>query len=60
MANPDVYNWMLNSFRKMEPSLNEMITPEESVIAQLEVIKGLGAANSGAFISHRGDNKSWF
>lgn len=49
---------MLVSFRKIEPSFNGPITPEESVTAMLSVVEKATVKDTGAFISHKG-NKQW-
>lgn len=51
---------MLSSFQKMDPKLQGMISTEESVRAQLDVISSLDAKLSGAFVSHRGNDRDWF
>lgn len=51
---------MLSSFQKMDPSVKGMISTEESVRAQLSVIDSLDEKLSGAFVSHRGNDRDWF
>ena len=50
---------MLNGFHKLDPSVTGPITVEEAVTAQLQVIQSLTEANSGKFLTHRG-NDEWF
>ncbi|KAL7956405.1 hypothetical protein V8C34DRAFT_315731 [Trichoderma compactum] len=57
---PEAFQWMLSSFQKMDPRVKGMISTEESVQAQLSVIASLGEKLSGAFVSHRGNDKDWF
>ncbi|KAL7938423.1 hypothetical protein V8C35DRAFT_320227 [Trichoderma chlorosporum] len=58
--NPAAFQWMLGSFQKMDPRVKGMISTEESVKAQLSVIGSLDEKLSGAFVSHRGNDKDWF
>ena len=58
VKDPNVFNFVLEAFRKLDPSVNGMISVKESVEAQLEVIKNLQPAQSGMFLSHHG-NKKW-
>ncbi|PNP57284.1 hypothetical protein THARTR1_02730 [Trichoderma harzianum] len=57
---PEAFQWMLSSFQKMDPSVKGMISTKESVEAQLAVIASLDEKLSGAFVSHRGNDKGWF
>ncbi|KAL7948100.1 NAD(P)-binding protein [Trichoderma barbatum] len=57
---PEAFQWMLTSFQKMDPKVKGMISTEESVNAQLSVIGSLDEKLSGAFVSHRGNDKDWF
>ncbi|TFA99043.1 hypothetical protein CCMA1212_009089 [Trichoderma ghanense] len=57
---PEAFQWMLSSFQKMDPRVKGMISMEESVSAQLSVIDSLGEKLSGAFVSHRGNDRDWF
>ena len=58
VKDPNVFNFVLEAFRKLDPSVNGMISVKESVEAQLEVIKNLQPSQSGMFLSHHG-NKEW-
>lgn len=51
---------MLSAFQKMDPRVKGMISTEESVKAQLSVIASLDEKLSGAFVSHRGNDRDWF
>jgi hypothetical protein len=51
---------MLSAFRKLDQSVNGPIPVEESVTSQLQVIQSLTEANSGKYLSHRGNNDDWF
>ena len=55
---PNMYGWVLQAFRKLDPKVNGMSSVEDSVEAQLKIIKGLQPAQSGMFLSHHG-NKEW-
>ncbi|ETS03270.1 putative short-chain dehydrogenases/reductase [Trichoderma reesei RUT C-30] len=57
---PEVFQWMLSSFQKLDPTVKGMISTEESVSAQLSVIDSLDEKLSGAFVSHRGNDRDWF
>ncbi|KKO99387.1 hypothetical protein THAR02_08512 [Trichoderma harzianum] len=59
-SSPQAFQWMLSSFQKMDPRVKGMISTEESVTAQLSVIGSLDEKLSGAFVSHRGNDKDWF
>ncbi|GJJ12966.1 hypothetical protein Clacol_007213 [Clathrus columnatus] len=52
------YQVMLEGFRKIKPTFEGAISPEESVKAQLAVIDRLTVKDTGAFLSHHG-NKEW-
>ncbi|PTB70210.1 NAD(P)-binding protein [Trichoderma citrinoviride] len=60
LQSPEVFQWMLSSFQKMDPRVKGMISTEESVSAQLSVIDSLDEKLSGAFVSHRGNDRDWF
>ncbi|KAH7930465.1 NAD(P)-binding protein [Leucogyrophana mollusca] len=49
---------MLRNFRNVYPDFAGPITPETSVKMQLDVINKVTVADTGAFISHKG-NKEW-
>ena len=55
----NVFNFILETFRKADPNLKGPISVEESVTGQIEVIEGLSAEQSGRFLSHHG-NRDWF
>ena len=59
-AAPEVFDSIIQSFQKVDPSVKGPISVEESVKAQLEVISKLDAETSGRFLSHRGEGKGWF
>ncbi|UKZ74453.1 hypothetical protein TrVFT333_002122 [Trichoderma virens FT-333] len=59
-SSPEAFQWMLTSFQKMDPRVKGMISTEESVKSQLSVIDSLDEKLTGAFISHRGNDKDWF
>jgi hypothetical protein len=59
-SNPEAFQYMLASFQKWDPSIKDMITPEESVREQLKVIGNLDSKTSGMLLSHRGTEKDWF
>ena len=59
MESEEAYNFILNAFRKMDPSIEGMIPTEDSVKDQLLVIDGLSAKQSGMFLSQHG-NRDWF
>jgi hypothetical protein len=44
--------------RKIKPTFEGALTPEQSVKAQLQVIDGATIKDTGAFISHH-VNKDW-
>ncbi|KAI0091370.1 hypothetical protein BDY19DRAFT_935381 [Irpex rosettiformis] len=55
----EAYAHMVKTFQIGYPNWNGVpITPEESVSAMLNVLKGLTINDTGAFISHKG-NKEW-
>jgi hypothetical protein len=49
---------LTQAFRSYEPEFKGPITPEQSVKAQLKVIKNVSIKDTGAFLSHLG-NKRW-
>jgi len=51
---------MLNAFGKLDPSVTGPISVDESVTDQLQVIQGLTEADSGKFLTHRGNHDKWF
>ena len=58
-ATPDqvaTYNAMVETFRQVKPDFERALTPQESVEAQLRVIDGVTVKDTGAFISHHGNN----
>ncbi|KAH0497541.1 hypothetical protein TgHK011_004839 [Trichoderma gracile] len=59
-SSPEAFQWLLSSFQKMDPRVKGMISTEESVSAQLSVIDSLDEKLSGAFVSHRGNDRDWF
>lgn len=46
-------------FRKVDPEVDGPAPVEDSVSAMLERIETLTEANSGTFVTHRGDEQ-WF
>ena len=58
-SSEEAYNFVLNAFRKMKPSIEGMISTEESVKDQLVVINNLTSKQSGQFLSQHG-NRDWF
>ncbi|RYP20386.1 hypothetical protein DL765_002844 [Monosporascus sp. GIB2] len=52
----EVLDMALKVFQKVNPDLTGLMTPEESVRKQLEVINGLTTEQSGMALSHHGDN----
>jgi hypothetical protein len=50
---------MLNAFHKLDESVEGPISVDESITSQLKVIQNLTEADSGKFLSHRGNNE-WF
>lgn len=52
--------WILNAFHKLDKNVKGPIPIDESVNAQLEVLQGLTEADSGKFLTHHGDNDTWF
>nr|OQO24099.1 hypothetical protein B0A51_05942 [Rachicladosporium sp. CCFEE 5018] len=56
--NPEVFEYLVNAFKRIDPNVKGMITAEQSIKAMLEVIARLDADGSGAFVSHLG-NKKW-
>lgn len=59
VKDPNILNFMLGAFQKIDPNVKGMISVKESVEAQVEVIKNLTPAQSGMFLSHHG-NREWF
>ena len=53
-----MYASMTEMFKGYAPDFKGPITPEESVNAQLKVIKEVGINETGNFISHHG-NRKW-
>lgn len=56
-GDPDVRNFVLNAFHKVDPNVDGPISVAESVNCQLQVIEGLSEANSGTVQNHRGDDR---
>ncbi|EXJ69285.1 uncharacterized protein A1O5_07321 [Cladophialophora psammophila CBS 110553] len=59
-GDPAIRKFMLNAFRKLDPSVNGPISVDESVTHQLQVIQSLTEANSGKFVTHHGNHDEWF
>ncbi|KAI9707928.1 MAG: hypothetical protein M1820_004347 [Bogoriella megaspora] len=57
---PELFEYLLSSFQKYDPSVKGMITTPDSVREQLAVIDSLDASNSGKFLSHHGGLDDWF
>ncbi|EUC33578.1 hypothetical protein COCVIDRAFT_113942 [Bipolaris victoriae FI3] len=53
---PEVLEMALHMFQKVNPDLTRLLTPEESVRMQLDVINNLTAEQSGLALSHHGDH----
>ncbi|RMZ75560.1 hypothetical protein DV737_g5233, partial [Chaetothyriales sp. CBS 132003] len=56
---PAIRKFMLDAFRKLDPSVNGPIPVDESITDQLQVIQSLKEADSGKFVTHHGNN-DWF
>lgn len=56
---PETFQFLLSTFQKIKPSVTGMISTEESVQKQLNVIDGLDESKSGLFLSQNG-NDDWF
>lgn len=52
------YEKMRQSFLKLEPDWKGPITPKESVDLMMKVMDGVTLKESGAFLSHHG-NQHW-
>lgn len=53
------YQEMLAFFRIITPSFEGPITPEKSVSMVIEVIDKWVVEDTGAFVSHYGNNHQW-
>lgn len=53
---PEVLEMALQVFQKVNPGLTGLMSPEESVRMQLDVINSLTAEESGLALSHHGDH----
>ncbi|KAF5849282.1 hypothetical protein GGP41_006205 [Bipolaris sorokiniana] len=53
---PEVLEMALQMFQKVNPDLTRLLSPEESVRMQLDVINNLTEEQSGLTLSHHGDH----
>lgn len=51
---------MLDMFHKVDPTVEGPISIEDSVSLQLKAIQSLNDTNSGKFLTHHGDDDTWF
>ncbi|EXJ77313.1 hypothetical protein A1O3_09539 [Capronia epimyces CBS 606.96] len=58
-GDPEIRKFMLSVFRKIDPTVDGPISVDESVTDQLQVVQNLTEADSGKFVTHRGNN-NWF
>jgi NAD(P)-dependent dehydrogenase (short-subunit alcohol dehydrogenase family) len=59
-GDPEVRKWILGAFHKLDPDVEGPAPVEEAVANQLRVIKGLTEADGGKFLTHHGDETTWF
>ena len=57
---PEVRAWILDAFHKLDPNVQGPIPVDASVQAQLKLIRGLTAEDSGKVLTHNGDADTWF
>lgn len=51
---------MLGLFHKLDPNVEGPSPVDRSVGDQLQVIQSLTEADSGKFLTHHGDTRTWF
>lgn len=51
---------MLDMFHKADPNVEGPISINDSVALQMKAIQSLTDANSGKFLTHHGDDDTWF
>ena len=56
---PEVYQYMLSSFQKIDPTVAGMMEADEAVAEMIKTIHRLDLRMSGKVLSHYGDEK-WF
>lgn len=51
---------MLSMFHKIDPNVQGPDSVEDAVNNMLKVIRNLKQADSGKFLTHHGDEETWF
>jgi len=59
-GDPEIRKFVLSAFNKLDPSVTGPIPVDESVTLMLQQIRSLTEANSGKFLSHRGNTDQGF
>ena len=59
-GDPAVRKFMLDMFHKADPNVEGPMSVNESITLQLKAIQSLTDANSGKFLTHHGDDDTWF
>jgi hypothetical protein len=59
-GDPDVRKAVLEMFHKVDPKVEGPAEIAEAVANMLRVVRNLTEADSGKFLTHHGDEGTWF